>query len=77
MQTETPQHGPQAQVDQMATYARQTRNAVVTMAWIVGLVFALSVIGAIIVGVELGKVSSDVNTYVSNCASQGGTNQSC
>ena len=76
---QTPRRWPQTPEDRMEMYARQTRDAVRVIAWIVGFVFVLSVIGAIIVGVQLGKVSSELNTGTasSNCLSQGGTDPSC
>lgn len=61
----------------METYARQTRTAVTVIAWVVGLSFALTLVAGIIIGVELGKVSGNLNTLTSNCQSQGGTNASC
>ena len=61
---------------------RQTRNAAVFIAVVAGVVCALSLIGAIIMGVQLGKVNAQLsnlsgNTASSNCMSQGGTDPSC
>lgn len=64
------------------TYMRQTRNAVVFVAVIVGIVCALSLIGAIVVGSQLSKMNSQLSqlgggSTSSNCYSQGGTDLSC
>lgn len=64
------------------TYMRQTRNAVVFIAVIVGIVCALSLIGAIVVGSQLSKMNSQLSqlgggSTSSNCYSQGGTDLSC
>lgn len=62
-------------------YMRETRNAVTFIAVIVGIVAALALIATIIVGVQLGKLNSDLNGIsgggTSNCLSQGGTDPSC
>ena len=50
------------------TLARQTRNAARFVAWVVGIVIALSAIGGIVVA---------VNATSSNCMSQGGSNPDC
>lgn len=64
-------------------YMRQTRTAVVFIAVVVGIVCVLSLVGAIVMGVQLAKVNTQLsnlsgnNTSSSNCLSQGGTNPSC
>jgi hypothetical protein len=62
-------------------YARQTRNAVTVIAWIVGIAAVLTVIGGIILGVQLAHYQNElVNGSVpstSNCLSQGGINTAC
>ena len=56
-------------------YARHTRNAVVFIAWIIGIGMAAS----IIVGVSVAVHISNDNSYnsPSNCSSVGGTNPNC
>ena len=62
---------------------RQTRTAVVFIAVVVGVVCVLSLIGAIVMGVQLAKVNTQLSnlsgntTPSSNCMSQGGTDPSC
>jgi hypothetical protein len=68
--------------DRLERYARETRGAVVFIAWCVGIVVIISLVGAIIAGIDLAKVNSDLNngggsTTSSNCVSQGGTNPGC
>ena len=61
-------------------YARQTRNAAVFIAVLAGIAAATTLIGVIIMGVELHSLSNTVNgssTSGSNCTSQGGTNPNC
>jgi hypothetical protein len=59
-------------------YARQTRNAVFAIAWIVGIVAALTLIGAIIEANAVNKLDNQLNGGgSSNCLSQGGTNPNC
>jgi len=63
-------------------YLRETRNAVTFIAVVVGIVAALSLIAAIVVGTQLAKVNrqlGNLNGSVSssNCYSQGGTDMSC
>jgi hypothetical protein len=63
-------------------YMRETRNAAVFIAVVVGIVAALSLIATIIVGVQLSKLNSDLNNVgggsnSSNCLSQGGTDPNC
>lgn len=64
-------------------YMRQTRNATVFIAVVVGVVCVLSLAGLIIAGVQLSSVRSQLNnlngttTNSSSCASQGGTDPSC
>ena len=65
------------------TYMRQTRNATVFIAVVVGVVCVLSLAGLIIAAVQLNSVRSQLNnlngttTNSSSCASQGGTDPSC
>jgi hypothetical protein len=42
-------------------YARQTRTAVAFLAILAGVVFLLSAVGWVIVGIQVGKVSSELN----------------
>jgi hypothetical protein len=62
-------------------YMRETRNAVVFIAVIVGVICALSLIIGIVAAVQLSKVSSELGgsggTSSSNCLSQGGSDPSC
>jgi cobalamin biosynthesis Mg chelatase CobN len=66
-------------------YMRQTRNATVFIAVIVGVFTAIAVIGVIWTAVTVSKLNSEVNgfnngvnsSFNSNCASQGGTNTNC
>jgi hypothetical protein len=61
-------------------YARQTRNAAVFIAVLAGIAAATTLIGVIIMGVELHSLSNIVigpSTSGSNCLSQGGTNPNC
>jgi hypothetical protein len=62
-------------------YARQTRTAVVFIAWVVAVVVVLTLIFGIIAGVQLGKIQNELNnggsTTNSDCLSQGGTNPNC
>jgi hypothetical protein len=66
-------------------YMRQTRNATVFIAVIVGIFTTLAVIGVIWTAVTVSKLNSEVNgfsnginsSFNSNCASQGGTNPDC
>jgi hypothetical protein len=62
--------------EDMHKYARQTRTATVWIAWIVGIVFTLSVIGGIIAAVQLNKASNQIDS-VYNCQSLGGSDPSC
>jgi hypothetical protein len=62
----------------MERYARQTRNATVFMAWLIGVLAALSLIGSIITAVEIAHLSNAINGgSSSNCFTQGGTDTSC
>jgi hypothetical protein len=62
---------------------RQTRDATRFIAVCVGVFVALSIIGAIIAGVQLAAVKSQLqqingnSTSTSNCQSQGGSNPDC
>lgn len=63
-------------------YLRQTRNATVFIAVIVGIVTAIALIGVIWAATTISKLDSQlsgVNNVFnnSNCQSQGGTNPSC
>jgi hypothetical protein len=62
-------------------YMRQTRNACVFIAVIVGIFTTLVVIGAIWGAVTLNNLHNEVNNLnnlgTSNCQSQGGTDPSC
>jgi hypothetical protein len=78
-----PQQQPRAPAQRLGEtkaemYARQTRNAVFAIAWIVGIVAALTLIGAIIEANAINKLDNQVNGGgSSNCLSQGGTNPNC
>jgi hypothetical protein len=64
----------------MLEYARQTRNATVFIAWIVGIGVVATLIMGIIVGVQTAKVANELNSSngtSSDCLSQGGTDPSC
>jgi hypothetical protein len=53
---------PAAQREDLAlTYARQTRNAVVFIAWVVGIVLVLSLIGVIVTAHDLSQLSNAIN----------------
>lgn len=59
-------------------YARQTRNATVFIAIIVGILAAVSVIMAIFVGVQVASISNSLTGATNgSCASLGGTDPSC
>lgn len=60
-------------------YMRQTRNATVFIAVVVGIFTTLAVIGTIWTVVHVSQVNSQLNgtSIYSNCESQGGTNSSC
>jgi hypothetical protein len=62
-------------------YARQTRNAVVTLAVIAVLGIVGSLIAGIVVAVSVVHLNNAVNngggSSSSNCMSQGGTDPSC
>jgi hypothetical protein len=64
-------------------YARETRNAVTFIAVVVGIVAALSLIGVIIVGVQLAHLNSELNNAINgtsvntDCASLGGNDPTC
>jgi hypothetical protein len=61
--------------------ARQTRNATVFIAWVVGIFAVMAIIGGIIYGVQLAKLNSNLTgssgTTSSDCQSQGGTIAGC
>ena len=50
----------------MLRYQRQTRNATVTIAWVVCILTALSIIGGIVGVVQLAKISNSVVTTCDN-----------
>lgn len=63
-------------------YLRQTRNATVFIAVIVGIVTAIALIGVIWTAATISKLDSQLNGVNnvfsnSNCQSQGGTNPNC
>ena len=59
-------------------YARQTRNAVVAIAWIVGILAALTLIGAIIQANAISNLNNQLSGGgSSNCLSEGGSDPSC
>jgi hypothetical protein len=63
-------------------YMRQTRNATVFIAIIVGIFTVLTLIGVIWTATNVARLNSDLNNGTnlfsnSNCESQGGTNQDC
>ena len=67
-----PQRPPmpsRAQPEDLAlTYARQTRNAAVFIAWVVGIVMVLSLIGVIVTANELSHLTNAINNGgSSNC----------
>jgi hypothetical protein len=64
--------------EKMETYARQTRTATVVLAVLASLVFAVTVVGGIVIGIRIGQVNNlSTSTVSSNCMSQGGTDPSC
>lgn len=63
-------------------YLRQTRTAVVFIAVVVGVVCALALAAAIVTGVQLAKMSTELSNLngaatSSGCLSQGGSNPNC
>jgi cobalamin biosynthesis Mg chelatase CobN len=63
-------------------YLRQTRNATVFIAVIVGIVTVLVLIGVIWTATNIARLNSDLNNGTnlfnnSNCESQGGSNPNC
>jgi hypothetical protein len=69
---------PPAETDEHR-YARQTRDATVFIAWIVGIGVAIMLVLGIIAGVELAHLNSSSNGGggVSNCYTDGGTDLTC
>jgi hypothetical protein len=62
------------------SYLRQTRNATVFIAVVVGIVCVLTLVGAIVVGVQLSNLNANLRGgggAASSCASLGGTDPSC
>lgn len=57
----------------MEKYARQTRNAAVTIAIVVCVVLGVTLVASISLGVAI----SHINQPTSNCLSTGGTNPAC
>jgi hypothetical protein len=66
-----PQRPPtpsRAQPEDLAlAYARQTRNAAVFIAWVVGIVMVLTLIGVIVTGGELAHLSNAINGGGGSC----------
>ena len=60
-------------------YLRQTRNATVFIAVIVGIVTVITVVGVIWTVTNISKLNSQLNGVngISSCESQGGTNPNC
>jgi len=75
----------QPDADLMETYARQTRNATVTIAVCTVFFTAISIIAGILVAIAAAHINSAYNqgyftggtSSTSNCMSQGGTDPSC
>ncbi len=65
--------------EDMHRYARQTRTAVVVIAWIISVMTVLSLIAAVVVMVQLNKTADQLNGIdsVYNCQSLGGSDPSC
>ena len=61
--------------------ARETRGAVVFVAWAIGLFAAISIAVGIITAVQIVHLNNAINNSgngnTSNCMSQGGTDPSC
>jgi hypothetical protein len=77
---------PHANEPVLERYARQTRNATVTLAWIVGVLAAISLIGAIVTAAAINNLNNQLQNAInggggttsnSNCVSQGGTDPTC
>jgi formate/nitrite transporter FocA (FNT family) len=49
---------PQTSETRIERYARQTRNATVFLAWLAGIMVALSLIAGIIVGIEIANTNN-------------------
>lgn len=60
-------------------YLRQTRNATVFIAVIVGIVTVIALVGVIWTATNIARLNSQLNGVngLSNCQSQGGTNPDC
>jgi hypothetical protein len=68
-------------------YLRRTANATTVIAWILGILFVLTLIGAILQGIQLAhfqhlinqlsQLNGNVYNSGSNCSSNGGTNPFC
>ncbi|MGO9189815.1 MAG: hypothetical protein ACLP8X_15295 [Streptosporangiaceae bacterium] len=63
-------------------YMRHMRNAIVFIAVMLGVSFVLGLVVAIVMGVQIGNIDSQLgiqsgNSAASNCVSQGGTNPGC
>jgi hypothetical protein len=62
-------------------YLRETRNATVFIAVVVGIVCVMALIGSIVVGVQLSHLNANLTSGTggvsSSCMSAGGTDPSC
>jgi cobalamin biosynthesis Mg chelatase CobN len=60
-------------------YMRQTRNATVFIAVIVGIVTVIALVGVIWTSTTIARINSELNGVngLSNCQSEGGTNPDC
>jgi hypothetical protein len=57
-------------------YSRHTRNATCFLAWMAGILVAISIIAGIATAVHISDVNNQYNS-VTNCQSLGGTNPNC
>ena len=60
------ENAPASQEDAQARYARQTRNAVVLIAWVVAITALFTVIGGLIAVVDLAHVEHSLNSVSVN-----------
>ena len=63
-------------------YMRHMRNAIVFIAVVLGVSFVLGFVVAIVMGIQIGNIDSQLSnqtggTASSTCVSQGGTNPGC
>jgi hypothetical protein len=59
---------------------RHTRNATAFIAWVIGVIAVLGLVGTILTGIELANIKSALSsqtTSTSQCQSQGGTDPTC